>query len=184
MIFSRTLIDRIPPLLDAYLPPPAPRIMHPVVLRRASSGDEPLIAAMLGTLSAHTRYLRYFTTRPLDGAQALREARRMTSASQTTLLAAQARGPAEAIAVAELVPDRGQPGVAEMAVLVRDDEQGKGLGTLLGQYLLRIARAQELRQIRAVVLAENRAALGMVRRMGAPYTIVSHETELEIEIEV
>jgi len=54
----------------------------------------------------------------------------------------------------------------EVAVLVHDDFQGKGLGTKFVETLIGIAREKDLDYIRAEVLTENRRMLNVFRRLG------------------
>jgi GNAT superfamily N-acetyltransferase len=61
-----------------------------------------------------------------------------------------------------------EPGVAEVAFSVADDWQGRGLGGLLMQHLIGIARQQGLRQLVAEVLKENAPMLGVFRKSGLP----------------
>jgi len=56
------------------------------------------------------------------------------------------------------------PTVADLAVTVADEWQGRGAGSVLAREVL--ARAGNLRQIRTVVSAENPASLRMLARLG------------------
>jgi len=63
-----------------------------------------------------------------------------------------------------------EPGVAEVAFGVADDWQGRGLGGLLMEHLIAIARQQGLRQFVAEVLNENTPMLAVFRKSGLPMT--------------
>jgi len=52
---------------------------------------------------------------------------------------------------------------AEIAVLVHDDFQGKGLGYKLMEMLIDIAKEKGLEELRGIVLTENTRILRMVR---------------------
>jgi GNAT superfamily N-acetyltransferase len=71
------------------------------------------------------------------------------------------------IADARFVCDRERPTVAEFALAVADDWQGRGLGRQLMAHLAREARAQGVRQLFGDVLAENRRMLALLRDRGA-----------------
>ncbi len=60
----------------------------------------------------------------------------------------------------------GAPRSAELAFSVIDEYQHHGIGTLLLEHLLRIARGQGIRQLEAEVLADNRAMLGVIESSG------------------
>jgi len=55
---------------------------------------------------------------------------------------------------------------AEIAFVVRDDYQSKGLGTELFSYLTYIAKKQGLLGFTALVLLENQTMLHLIRKMG------------------
>ena len=73
------------------------------------------------------------------------------------------------IAVARYEPAQ-EPGVVEVAFVVQDDWQGRGLGTRLLADLLEAARANGIERFRAWVLADNRRMLDLLAR----FTDVTH----------
>jgi len=58
------------------------------------------------------------------------------------------------------------PGLAEVAVTVVDGWQGRGVGRSLLEELARSAGARGIHELQAFVLAENRAAVQLMRRPG------------------
>jgi GNAT superfamily N-acetyltransferase len=64
--------------------------------------------------------------------------------------------------------------MAEAALLVHDDWQGRGIGTRLLKYLIQIARSREIAGFKAQVLTDNKAPLHMAHKTG--YTV---ETTLD-----
>jgi acetyltransferase len=54
----------------------------------------------------------------------------------------------------------------EIAVLVHDDFQGKGLGHKLSEVLIGIAKEKELSEIYGLVLTENETMLRLARKLG------------------
>ncbi|WP_407178515.1 GNAT family N-acetyltransferase [Bradyrhizobium sp. STM 3562] len=59
-----------------------------------------------------------------------------------------------------------QPTKAELAFMVIDAYQGKGVGSALLRHLLALARAAGLEELKAEVLPENTAMLGMLSAFG------------------
>lgn len=70
----------------------------------------------------------------------------------------------DVVAVARYL--RGEHDEAEVAFTVQDDQQGRGLGTLLLEHLAAIAREHGIRRFVAVTLAENTAMLGVFAQAG------------------
>ena len=60
----------------------------------------------------------------------------------------------------------GQPGEAELAFMVVDQYQGKGIGAALLRHLIVIARHGGLRELSADVLADNTSMLKVFERSG------------------
>lgn len=126
--------------------------------------DAPRLIAFHERLSAHTAYQRFFTVMrrlPVDWA------RYLTTVDYHLRLALIAEsghpeGP-ELIAVARY-ESTNLLGTAEVAFVVMDGWQGKGIGTALLGDLLAAGEARGIRQFRAWVLADNARMLDMLFR--------------------
>jgi len=136
-------------------------------LRPIRADDAPRLVEYYSRLSAHTAYQRFFTVMrrlPPDWAR-LHAA--VDYRTQLALIAE--RGPREQpelIAVARYEPtDR--PDTAEVAFVVQDAWQGKGLGTIMLDALLEAAAARGITRFRAYVLADNARMLDLLRRFTA-----------------
>jgi GNAT superfamily N-acetyltransferase len=118
-------------------------------------------------LSERTRHLRYLSSRHFSAEVIWSEAVRMArgqAPDQTTLVATLGLNEyEEALAVAELVRDRDDLSVGEIALVVRDDEQGQGMGSFLLRRLIRIAQRSGITSLSASMLADNSAMLHLVR---------------------
>jgi RimJ/RimL family protein N-acetyltransferase len=143
-------------------------------LRRVAPGDTVLLVDLLLRLSPHARRSRYLAPRHVSLDDAWREAERMGqghAGGRITVLASAPRpGGDEAIAVAELVPDHADPTTGHLGIVVRDDHQGRGIGTAAMRQLLALAREDGVATFRADLLAENHAARSLLDRLGLPYT--------------
>jgi RimJ/RimL family protein N-acetyltransferase len=132
-----------------------------VVLRTATLADTPLVAALHARCSPQTRSRRSLPTRP--GLSAAVLSRLVGADGSTGLLALTPDGGA-AVGLANLIA--AGVGTAEIALLVEDAWQGRGVGTALTRKLVELARAEQLREIVAVSEAGNHALTRVLRRAG------------------
>jgi RimJ/RimL family protein N-acetyltransferase len=77
-----------------------------------------------------------------------------------------------------------QPGEAEVAFVVVDQHQGRGIGSALLRHLATIARAAGLRALIAEVLPENAAMLKVFERSGLPLAISREPQVVHITLEL
>jgi RimJ/RimL family protein N-acetyltransferase len=75
-------------------------------------------------------------------------------------------GTGELVAIARFAPFPAEPGVADVAVLVWDGWQGRGIGTAILRALVLEAPRHGLVELRATTLAENHGARHMLERAG------------------
>jgi GNAT superfamily N-acetyltransferase len=88
------------------------------------------------------------------------------------------------IGIGRIIRLAAEPDVAECAVTVADEAQGKGLGRMLLQVLAELAREQGIRTIRAEVLASNAAIRRLLAEAGAVVRSSFGETMiLEVPLE-
>lgn len=78
---------------------------------------------------------------------------------------------APGVGVARYVRLRDEPDVAEPAVTVIDEYQGRGLGTMMMDVLARDAFAHGIRRFRAYVLVDNHSIIKILRRFGATLSV-------------
>jgi GNAT superfamily N-acetyltransferase len=71
------------------------------------------------------------------------------------------------VGVARFIRVKGEPNVAEIAITVVDDQQRKGLGTLLLLTALREARARGITHFRGECLQDNAPILSLLEAAGA-----------------
>jgi len=127
--------------------------------------DETRLVTLYGRLSRHTAYQRFFTVMkrlPPDWAYYFANVdyrRRMALVVERDL-----EWRPELIGVARYEPSD-EEDTAEVALVVQDYWQGKGLGTILLEEILRAGEASGIRQFRAYALADNRRILAMLSRL-------------------
>ncbi|HKR50941.1 MAG TPA: GNAT family N-acetyltransferase [Pseudonocardiaceae bacterium] len=132
-----------------------------VVLRAATAADAPLVAALHARCSPQTRSLRSLSTRPGLAAAVL--AQLVGADGSTSVLAVTTDGGA-AVGLANLVG--AGPATAEVALMVEDAWQGRGVGTALTRKLVELARTDQLSELTAVSPVGNHALTRMLRRAG------------------
>src|SRR5574342_133513 len=133
-------------------------------LRPIRPEDAPRLIDFYDRLSRHSAYQRFFSVMrrlPPDWARML-----ATVDYRRRLALVAERGPAdapeiEAVARYEATQD---PGTAEVAFVVQDGYQGRGLGVLLLRHLLDAAEARGIHRFRAYVLADNTRMLDLLSR--------------------
>jgi RimJ/RimL family protein N-acetyltransferase len=180
--FTVTEAARADALVRAALPPsdlsPTSRTVQlrdgtEIVVRPMDRRDEEPIRVMHGRCSPESRRLRYFSAKPFLP-QRLLDVFTERSCGLTLV----AEGPDGSILALAHLMHTLDPGVAELAFLIEDDWQGRGLGRALTELLLVLGRERGLVELRAIVLSENirmqrllTAFGGRVRRTEDPETI-------------
>ncbi len=142
-----------------------------VRMRLLRPTDRERLAMAFRRMSPVSRYRRFMTPK---GELTDAELRYLTDIDGVdhVAIAAQSCIPGrrgEGIGLARFVRIKGEPDVAEAAVAVTDDWQGRGLGRLLLRRLVTAARERGIRRFRCSVLTENApmlALLGGVRAVG------------------
>jgi RimJ/RimL family protein N-acetyltransferase len=136
-----------------------------VRIRPVLPEDETRLVTLYGRLSRHTAYQRFFTVMKRlspDWAYYFANVdyrRRMALVVERDL-----EWRPELIGVARYEPSD-EEDTAEVAIVVQDYWQGKGLGTILLGEILRAGEANGIRRFRAYALADNHRILAMLSRL-------------------
>jgi RimJ/RimL family protein N-acetyltransferase len=142
-----------------------------VSLRPIQPGDEEALTALYARLSPQTSYQRFFTVMrrlPPNWAHIL------ANVDYDRTMAIVALGPGDdLIGVARYAYDH-RADEAEIAIVIEDRWQGRGLGTLLLGELVGYAKRKGLGRLRAYVLADNLRMLKLIQRVG---TILDRKLE-------
>jgi RimJ/RimL family protein N-acetyltransferase len=137
-----------------------------VHVRPIRPDDAPRLQELYDRLSRHTVYQRFFTVMkrlPPDWARILAT----VDYQRRLALLAEHDSPngVELVGVGRYEP-ADEPATAEVAFVVQDGWQSRGLGTILVREVLDAAAARGIRQFRAYVLSENRRMLDLITRFG------------------
>src|ERR671916_385008 len=133
-----------------------------VHVRPIRPDDGVRLEALHGRLSSESIYLRFFSAHPRLSA---REVEHFTHVDHETRFALVALLGDDLVAV---VRYDGWPGRtdAEVALVVDDAHQGRGIGTVLLEHLAAAARERGITEFRANVLPSNRRMLSVFRSAG------------------
>ncbi len=139
----------------------------PVLVRPIRPDDKELIRHGFDRLSPASRYRRFLSpVYELSDAE-LRYLTEIDYVDHFAWAALRADRPNEGIGVARYIRLKEEPEVAEAAVTVLDEYQGKGLGTLLLALLAAAAVATGIRTFRAYVLEGNVPMRDLLETLGA-----------------
>lgn len=160
-----------------------------VMVRRGDANDLDMLLAMYRQLSPRTIYMRFCTPKGSMPEETLRdETARLLSGDVhvgATLIGVVPDGDlTEAVAILQVARPSDDASVVELAIVVRDDYQREGLGTQMSRLLGQFALLNGVTTVRMHTLAENYAVLGLVRRLGLPYTLERSQGEATVYIQL
>jgi len=137
-----------------------------ILLRSVKISDEPLLKDFFYALSDQTTYRRFISARRDMPHERLQEFAVIDYTREMVILALIAgEGKEEILGIAQYgIDDVTHTG--EVGVVVRDDFQGRGIGTELLSYLTYLAKRQGLLGFTAEVLVENRPMMSLFEKMG------------------
>ena len=134
-------------------------------LRPIAPEDKLLLAASFERLSEESRYRRFLTTKDALSAAELDYLVDVDHSDHEAIIAVDPSS-GEGLGVARYIRSADDAEVAEVAVTVADDWQGRGLGRALLDRLTYRARREGVRRFSAVVQSDNRASLGLLEGVG------------------
>jgi GNAT superfamily N-acetyltransferase len=133
-----------------------------VTLRAVQPGDKELLRRGFERLSPESRFRRFLTSkRQLTDAELVY----LTELDGIDHVAIGAVAGDDGVGIARFVRSAADPKIAEVAVAVVDDWQGRGLGTLLLVRLAAAARERGIERFAGQALASNQAILDLVAQI-------------------
>jgi GNAT superfamily N-acetyltransferase len=140
-----------------------------ILLRPVKPTDEPRLSDMLYSLSSdsvHKRFFTYTMAFPHKNVQQLTNIDYL----QNLAIVGVVPGPTEdeIVAIGQYFLDP-KTQAAEIAFIVQDDWQAKGMGSLLMKYISDIAIARGVKRFDAKVIPSNKAMLSVFQNSGLPY---------------
>lgn len=151
-----------------------------VALQPMQPNDADRLVQFHATLSSDTTYLRFFGAHPQLRAAELYRFTHVDHADREAVIAVVDDA---IVAVARF--DRVDDGHdAEVAFVVSDAWQGRGLGTLMFQHLAQVARAHGITRFVAETLSRNVRMLSVFRHAGLPMTVRHDGTTVHVIIDL
>ena len=154
-----------------------------VTLSAITPAAKPLIAKAIERVSPESSRRRFFTVRRRFSERELDE---MTALDgwQRYAIGASAPGPDGPVgaAVARFARAAEDPTSAEVALLVVDDFQHAGLGRVLLARIAEAASARGIERLTALVLRDNDAMLGMLRRYAPGLSLAGAGEHYRVEV--
>jgi acetyltransferase len=135
-----------------------------ILIRPIRPEDEPMMARFHERLSERSVYLRYFHLLDLERRVSHDRLIRICFNDYDRDIALVAQRDNSILAVGRLRKIDATD--AELAVLITDEYQGRGLGTELSRRLLEIARAEDIERVIAEILPENIHMQRVCRELG------------------
>lgn len=152
-----------------------------VPVREVRPGDAPALRRLVGRLSERTAHLRYFGPMKELSEKQARYFAEVDGQDRFALVALDPEDEGEILAVVRYDRQEGT-NKAEYAALVEDRMQGRGLGAGLTRRLIEAARDQDIEQLYALVLPENRGMLSLLRSLDLPENVRWEDGLEHIEI--
>jgi RimJ/RimL family protein N-acetyltransferase len=153
-----------------------------LVLRPVCPQDAKRLAGLVDGLSDEASYRRFLGSKGRLTKAELHYLTEVDHRDHDALLALDPRT-GTAVAVARYIRDPRQGDAAEMAVLVGDRWQARGLGKAISSRLAQRARANGIRRFRALTLADNQAALKLIGQLGSTSLVRDgHTMTIEVKL--
>lgn len=134
-----------------------------ILLRPVKISDEPLLKDFMYFLSDQSIYRRFFSTRTDMPHEYLQKFVVIDYTQKMVILVVLKRGEKEEIVGMGQYAVGENTQTADVAVVVRDDYQNRGIGTELVSYLTYLAKKQGLLGFTADILVENRPMFHIIR---------------------
>jgi RimJ/RimL family protein N-acetyltransferase len=151
------------------------------VIRPISPADRDLIKAFYHDLSDRSRRLRFLVPTNELSEEDLNYLTDVDHRRHEALVALEGD---RAVGVARYVRTPGKPEEAEVAVVVVDDRQNRGVGTALLDALTDRARENGIERYTAFVAPDNDIVLGALDRAGADRAGTSDDGEIEFRVDL
>jgi GNAT superfamily N-acetyltransferase len=154
-----------------------------VRIRPWRHSDRQLLVSGFYRLSPTSSYRRFLSASPVLTKTMERDLTDIDHSEHEAIVALDERG-REGLGIAHYVRSVERRNVAEVALAVIDDWQGRGLGTLLLNVISARAREQGIKTFTALMLAENHEMRALLDRLGPVRIIDADRRTVEVEVPI
>ena len=154
-----------------------------VIIRALEPDDGPLVQAVFAGMGDEMRYRRFLGYKKRLSARDLETLTAVDHHGHEALAGIHAET-GQPLGIARAIKEPGRPDTAEASVAVIDAWQGRGLGSILMDRLVRRASGEGVRRFTSVLLTHNRAMLHLFERSGAVRITARYGDSLELAVEL
>jgi acyl-CoA hydrolase/RimJ/RimL family protein N-acetyltransferase len=133
-------------------------------IRPIKQSDEDMMRRLFYTFSDESKYLRYFTNVRTMPHENMQKYLQIDYSKTLSIVAIQQKGNSEKIIAEGRYAEYPEENTYELAFVVDEDFQGKGIGTFLVNYLIKIASESGLPKLSASVLRKNNKMLDIFKK--------------------
>ncbi len=161
----------------------------PITIRPIRPEDEPLMVEFHNTLSERSVYMRYFSSMPLRSRVEHERLVRICFPDYAREIALVAEyidpgtGRAAILGVGRLIKLLPKD-EAEVAVLVSDDWQRRGIGMELLQKVLAVARAEKVGRVSAELLRDNLGMQTLLKKNGFRFSLIDDAASIRATLDL
>ena len=152
-----------------------------ICVRPLEQGESDLVSRLFDGLGERSRRQRFHGPKVRLSERELAQISSVDHRNREALVAVEMSSD-RPIALFELVREADDDRTAEVAFVVADDWQGRGLGSILADRLAARARCLSFERLRADVVSSNERALALVRRMGRVVSSRLSGSGYEVEV--
>lgn len=155
----------------------------PVLIRPLEPDDGQLVQAVFEGMGKEMRYRRFLGFKAKLSARDLETLTAVDHHGHEALVGLHA-DTGQPLGIARAIREPRRPDTAEASVAVIDAWQGRGIGGILLDHLVRRAREVGVRRFTAVLLTSNMAMLHLFERAGAVRVASRYGDSLELTVEL
>ncbi|MHA1143599.1 MAG: GNAT family N-acetyltransferase [Candidatus Helarchaeota archaeon] len=153
-----------------------------LTIRPISPKDDDAVLELYYSLSQETIYFRFFQTKKNVPKSRVRKFTRIDYQKNFALVVENPQK--KLIGIGRYIVDEHDEDAAEMSIVIRDDYQRRGIGSILIKYLISIAKEKGIKKIYATVLSDNYKILKTIDKLGFKFQRKLEDGDLRVESDI